>query len=201
MSEPASLRVWLAEPLSSEAKEQVERARTLPDVVAVRVMPDAHAGERVCNGCVIASTRLVYPMAVGSDIGCGFTAAALGVAADAFVGERGEAALRAISRAVPIIRHRGGHAPPADLDTSGLSDTALRKAAVKDGLAEHGTLGRGNHFIEIARGEDGRAWLMVHSGSRVLGQIVTARYLRRAGEAEALDTGEEAGRAYLNDVA
>lgn len=218
----ANVRAWLAEPLGEKALGQVRAIAAADDVKLVRVMPDAHAGELLCNGCVVATERLVYPKAVGGDIGCGFAVAPLGVDASLLRDpRRGAEVLHAIGRAVPIIRHAkaaiaeamgersvagaAGIAP--GLPAGELSAPALRSLARRDGIVELGTLGRGNHFIELGREAAGELWAIVHSGSRAMGPAILAHHLRHVPgapsdrELGALDAAGEAGAAYLADAA
>src|SRR6266508_6955782 len=76
MSEPslAPIRTWLAEPMNHDVSEAIERLRRAPDVRQIAVMPDVHLAADVCIGVVVATSRLIYPQAVGGDIGCGMLA-------------------------------------------------------------------------------------------------------------------------------
>ena len=142
----------------------------------IRIMPDAHAGA----GCVIGTTMRiddkVAPALVGVDIGCGMEAVKL--APDT---QPDFAMLDAvIRRHVPAgfaIRSRPHHSAVefllADLRCAHLVDLDRARLAV-------GTLGGGNHFIEMNRGEDGAYWLVVHSGSRHAGLVVSEIYRRLA---------------------
>ncbi|CAG0968725.1 RNA-splicing ligase RtcB [Phycisphaerales bacterium] len=207
MSDCPKVRTWLAERLSPQALRQVEQVARAPDVKLVAVMPDAHAGEHVCNGCVVATRQLAYPHAVGGDIGCGFTAAPLGIDAGEVQHSGGlERVLRDLERAIPILKHpsRARPALPEALEPSALSDSALSRAAMREGTLQLATLGRGNHFIELLHDDRGELWTLVHSGSRAMGQIIIAHHLRRAQAVapglSALETNEDSGRAYLADV-
>ena len=76
MSEPslAPIRTWLAAPMNHDVSEAIERLRRAPDVQQIAVMPDVHLASDVCIGVVVATSRLIYPQAVGGDIGCGMLA-------------------------------------------------------------------------------------------------------------------------------
>ena len=115
---------------------------------------------------------------------------------------RGDALLEAIGRSVPILHHP--RPLPEHLRLPHTSDPVLDRVLKREGLLEPGTLGRGNHFIEFQRdAHDGRCWLLVHSGSRALGQVFFAHHLARAhGKSEGLaflraDTPE--GKDFLCD--
>src|SRR5262249_21715240 len=93
---------------------------------------------------------------------------------------------------------------PESLKNRALSDERLDKIASRDGMVQLGTLGRGNHFLEFQADEEQRLWMMVHSGSRAMGQAITNHHVRRAQGRSAsltfLDAGRESGLAYLSDV-
>jgi tRNA-splicing ligase RtcB len=76
-SSMAPLRSWLAAPLDREVSDALERLRRAPDVQQIAVMPDVHLASDVCIGVVVATSNLIYPQAVGGDIGCGMLAVAV----------------------------------------------------------------------------------------------------------------------------
>ena len=78
MTDPSlpPIRMWLAAPLSHEVTEALGRLQRAPDIQRIAVMPDVHLANDICVGVVLATSRLIYPQAVGGDIGCGM----LGVA-------------------------------------------------------------------------------------------------------------------------
>jgi len=80
-SEPAPVRTWLAAPMGHDVSEAIERLRRAPDVQQIAVMPDVHLASDVCIGIAVATSNLIYPQAVGGDIGCGMLA--VGLDADA----------------------------------------------------------------------------------------------------------------------
>lgn len=200
------VRSWLAAPLTPDVKRAIDRIARAEDVQRVAIMPDVHLASEVCIGTVIATTRVIYPHAIGSDIGCGMAAIAFGCEGAAL--DNAQAApvvLAALRDHVPILRHRSlenSGAMPASL--GGLSLSALRTVAEREGRIELGTLGRGNHFLEFQRDQEDRLWLMVRSGSRVMGQEITRAHAanaeRAGGGLVSLDTSGIAGQAYLNDV-
>src|SRR3954470_22363862 len=93
---PAPMRAWLIEPLETPAARLIENARRADDVRHLAVMPDVHAANDVCVGTVMATRDLLYPSAVGGDIGCGMLALAFDAGADALA--RGDVAGRVLSR-------------------------------------------------------------------------------------------------------
>jgi len=203
----AKLKTWLSEPMSHEVKLAVDRLRRAEDVVNVAVMPDVHLAAGVCVGNVVATTRLIYPQAVGSDIGCGMMALAFDAGADSIRKQRrAEKLLDALKVAVPTMRHRSLDAAPqlpVALSAMPLS-ASLESDARREGRIELGTLGRGNHFVEFQADEEDRLWLMLHSGSRHMGQAINSLHarngVRAGGGLYHLDSESDAGRAYLADV-
>jgi tRNA-splicing ligase RtcB (3'-phosphate/5'-hydroxy nucleic acid ligase) len=188
-----------------QVQENIERISRSEDVRYVIVLPDVHLGRMFNNGCVVATTDLIYPQAVGSDIGCGFSAISFNGAAE-FMGDdrRAQAIIRELYQKVPALKQRGGSALPAKLQRLTLSDESLVKQSQRDGAYQLGTLGCGNHFLEFQRDDAGALWLMVHSGSRAMGQTITQFHLARASTSatglQYLDTRLAAGQAYLNDL-
>lgn len=135
----------------------------------IRVMPDTHAGRGCVIGMTMTLTGRVSPSLVGVDIGCGMEVVRLGEteidlpALDAFVHERIPAGKK--------IREQ-----PAMTETP-LRDLSCAKAVDTDRvLRSLGTLGGGNHFIEVDRGSDGSLYLVIHSGSRSLGAAIANHY-------------------------
>jgi tRNA-splicing ligase RtcB len=214
----AAVRRWLCGRLDAALERQIDRVAGQADVAAVAVMPDVHQGRTVPNGVVVATRRLVYPDLVGADIGCGLAAIRFRAAAADMDREALEPLLDRLLTAVPTLKH----APPraeanrAALGQLGsLSCDRLDRAAARDGSYQLGTLGRGNHFLELARGDDGGLWAVVHTGSRAIGQEITAHHLARLAAAgggdtargadsppplPALDLDTPAGRDYFADM-
>lgn len=209
MSDPSMvpLRSWLTAPLDRDVSDALERLGRAPDVQQVAVMPDVHLAADVCIGVVVATSHLIYPQAAGGDIGCGMLAVAVDVAASALTNPKTAAQLlNEIGRAVPSRRrNRNAVIPqPADTANDRLSDARLESIRQKEGEIEFATLGSGNHFLELQADEEDRLWLMVHSGSRALGQAIRDHHLARAqpreGRLRALDAESDAGKEYLHDT-
>jgi tRNA-splicing ligase RtcB (3'-phosphate/5'-hydroxy nucleic acid ligase) len=207
----ARVRSWLTKPLSSDVAQSIERLCRADDVRSVAVMPDVHLANEVCVGMAMATHRLIYPAAVGSDIGCGMAVIGFEADADLLANERAAArVLAGMYRLVPSIKHPREAVPetlPACVQDVSLSDPWLEKLKNRDGRFQFGTLGRGNHFVELQADEQDRLWLMVHCGSRGMGQAITAHHLKKAredGQSDKLvrfDAESPAGQAYFNDVA
>jgi tRNA-splicing ligase RtcB len=198
------VRVW-ARAISTETVRQLTRLASQPYVVEfVGAMADAHVSEGVAVGTVFATERTVVPRSLGGDLGCGMSA--MRVSSDAIDRSALEEVLRALGRAIPVgdATHRGrGAAVPDSIFGSPLSTRTLEHT--REALAPRhlGTLGGGNHFVELDRDVEGGLWLLVHSGSRGLGAAVAAHHDRAAGAAPlaGLDVESDRGAAYLGDVA
>jgi tRNA-splicing ligase RtcB len=204
----APVRTWLATAMTQDVSEAIERLRRAPDVRQIAVMPDVHLGADVCIGVVIATSRLIYPQAVGVDIGCGMLAMALDLEAGVLRDPRSAARVLAdLGRAIPARRHRRDAVvpQPAEVAAVTLSDAGLEAIRRSAGAIEFATLGSGNHFVEIQADEHDRLWLMVHSGSRALGQAIHDHHVSRAEPVghglRALDADSPDGAAYLRDAA
>lgn len=205
----AAVRTWLCEPLPTGTAVALERLARSDGVRHVAVMPDVHLAEDVCIGTAVASSRWVYPTAVGGDIGCGVAAIRFDADRDLLAEPAAaEAVLVGLAERVPSNRHsrrtmRDGL--PRELADSPLSDPRLEAMKDRDGRVQLGTLGRGNHFVELQADGDGALWLAVHSGSRGIGQAIARHHFERAVKSESgmpmLDADTEPGRAYLADAA
>jgi tRNA-splicing ligase RtcB (3'-phosphate/5'-hydroxy nucleic acid ligase) len=201
----ATLKTWIAHPLSTEVAQSIDRLRGSDDVLHVAIMPDVHLSQEVCVGAVVATSQLLYPQAVGGDIGCGMLALGFDAEATAIDNERDAAKiLAALYERVPSNKHRQPRDLPASLVSSRLTSPQLEKLATRDGRVQLGTLGRGNHFLEFQADQEDRLWIMVHSGSRAIGQAIAAFHLKCALRSNFgllhLYASEDAGVNYLADM-
>jgi len=195
--------------MPKEVRQAVDRLRRAEDVQHIALMPDVHLAGTVCIGTVLATNRVIYPQAVGADIGCGIAAVGFDCEASVLADERtARAVLTGLHEVVPVMRHRSRSTArplPAALAEMQLSHPRLVSTAQHEGLIELGTLGRGNHFLELQADDDDRLWLMVHSGSRAMGQIITEWHMKSAkktgGGLFYLEADSPEGKAYLGDVA
>ena len=183
-------------PFEDEAKQQLRRVASLPFVHKwVAVMPDVHAGLGATVGSVIACRKAVIPAAVGVDIGCGMMAVKTSLRADQLPDDL-KALRTAIEAAVP--HGRTDHGGKNDRGAWGAPPDAHLQAwlglepGYQEILAKHqsagltmrvnqlGTLGTGNHFIELCLDEAGAVWVMLHSGSRGVGNRIGSYFIERA---------------------
>ena len=188
--------------LEDEARKQLLNVASLPFVFKhVAVMPDVHFGKGATVGSVIATKGAVVPAAVGVDIGCGMVAQKTTLRAGDLPDDL-HALRSAIEAAVPHGRtHNGGPNDRGAWSTlpplPSFEATAARLAPGLEAvrgysarLATHwddaralrhlGTLGTGNHFIEICLDEDQSVWVMLHSGSRGIGNAIGMHFIERA---------------------
>lgn len=182
------------EDVEPAAREQIRRAAALPWTHRVAVLPDVHLGKGATVGSVIAMNAAVSPAAVGVDIGCGMTAVRTNLTS-AELPQDLSRLRRSIEAAIPV--GFAGHRDLAPLPPGPLSDqrdelmgqfSQLRadRIAERQGRAwsQCGSLGGGNHFIELTvqRGgeHDDAIWLMLHSGSRNIGNELATRHIEKA---------------------
>ena len=201
----ASINWWLSESVDDAVTRAVDRMSRLDDVVRIAVMPDVHVSGDACVGTATATRRLLYPSLVGGDIGCGMLALAFDVEAEAIRAPAiAGSILRRLTERIPTSRRVRRHAMPMpdDLRPDALSFSFDRDEAT----LQLGTLGGGNHFVELQSDEAGQLWLMLHTGSRSIGQALRNHHVSTMAQAEmpvtrkALDSTTPAGQAYLNDA-
>lgn len=168
-----------AEALENEALEQFYKAMSLPCNVQGALMPDAHSGYTLPIGAVIKSKDKVFPSYVGYDIGCGMCAIKTNVHIDSI---NLEDLKEHILKKIPIGRdtHTEKQKIPKLPERTKLADEILTNT----GVYQLGTLGGGNHFIEIGIGDDKLLNVIIHSGSRGLGKKIAEHYMKEAARRE-----------------
>ncbi|NDK91832.1 RtcB family protein [Gordonia desulfuricans] len=188
----ASTLLWAdEESIEHQARNQLRRVSTLPWVYGVRVMPDVHVGKGATVGSVIAMRDAVCPAAVGVDIGCGMAAVRTDLVAadlpDDLSGLRS-----AIEAKVPVgferhrepvdvVRHRLGGGWAGFWDRFGELHRGVRQLDDR-ARRQLGTLGGGNHFIEVCVDDEQQVWIMLHSGSRNIGKELAERHMSVAAK-------------------
>ncbi len=176
-SEKRPVKMWLDD-IEDGALEQAKNLANLPFTFKhVAIMPDAHQGYGMPIGGVLATHGVVIPNAVGVDIGCGMIAVKTSITylnTDLLKEIMGK-----IREVVPV----GFNHQKENQEWSGF-DEAPDIKVIQDQLSsarkQLGTLGGGNHFIEIQKGSDGFIWIMVHSGSRNFGYRIAKEYNDKA---------------------
>lgn len=182
------------------AIEQFVNVMKQPDVVQGALMPDVHTGYVLPIGGVVATKDTIYPAFVGYDIGCGVCTLPIDLSASALAGNpKKYKAL--VEGAVPV--GFTSHNEPynlQDLDRRiGRAPESIRDIA-ESHLNQVGTLGGGNHFIELGISrETGRVHVSIHSGSRGLGAKVAEKYMKLSGGegVNPIDAKSELGREYI----
>ena len=190
------IKMWTrGVPVEDAARVQLSNAARMPFIFKhLAVMPDVHVGKGSTIGSVIPTLHAIIPAAVGVDIGCGMMAAKTTLSAadlpDNLAGIRS-----AIERAVPHGRTVGkrdkgawGESPPETVDAAwgGLvgqfSKITEKHARLKNtnNRMHLGTLGTGNHFIEVCLDESDAVWFMLHSGSRGVGNAIGSHFIELA---------------------
>jgi tRNA-splicing ligase RtcB len=197
------VRAWLCEPLAADVKQSLARLAAAGDVQQIAIMPDVHLASEVCVGVAMATSERIYPAAVGNDIGCGISTVRLEAATDLLPDEKCAASvLGGLYRRVPCHRHAQMSLPEEFLRAP-LSDARLERLKQRDGRVQFGTLGRGNHFLELQADSDEQLWVMVHSGSRAIGQAIASHHAAQCNQERDLawlDANSAAGQAYLADM-
>lgn len=184
-------------PFEEEARRQLRNLAGLPFIHRwVAAMPDVHMGKGAAIGSVVPTLGAVIPAAVGVDIGCGMMAVKTSLRAEQLP-DNLFAVRAAIERAVPHGRTLGQGKRdkgawgelPADVAAAwngrlaaGFQRLVEQHRVLKDTNNAHhlGTLGTGNHFIEVCLDEDGAVWLMLHSGSRGVGNRIGSYFIELA---------------------
>lgn len=191
------IKMWTrGVPVEDGARAQLARAAQMPFVFKhVAVMPDVHIGIGATVGSVIPTKGAVIPAAVGVDIGCGMMAARTSLVASDLP-DNLEAIRSAIEQAVPHGRSMNrnkrdtgswGDPPAAIVEAWATLSARFDRICEKhprlkntNNLVHLGTLGTGNHFIELCLDEEQRVWVMLHSGSRGVGNAVGTFFIELA---------------------
>jgi len=206
------IKAWIrGVPMEDEARRQLENVARLPFVHRwVAAMPDVHYGIGATVGSVVATRGAIVPAAVGVDIGCGMMAVQTSLRAADLPDDLGPMRA-AIERAVPHGRTAGRrdpgawHDPPAPAAEAwkelgpAFERIARKHPKVKDAntVVHLGTLGTGNHFIEVCLDESDELWFLLHSGSRGVGNRIGSYFIELAKK----DLGHALGNLPDQDLA
>lgn len=218
-SEKIPVKMWLDD-IEDGALEQTKNLANLPFAFKhIAIMPDSHQGYGMPIGGVLATQGVIIPNAVGVDIGCGMCAVKTSL--EEISQDTLKEIMGKIREVVPVgFAHQS---KPQDRDLMPLPmhgdnnwSTALPIVFKEftNAQSQIGTLGGGNHFIEIQKGSDGHIWIMIHSGSRNLGKQVADHYNKiavelnekyyssvpKSWELAFLPFDSEEGRAYMREM-
>lgn len=193
----APVKAWTAD-IEESALKQLHNLSTLPFIHKhVAVMPDVHWGMGSTVGSVVPTIKAIVPAAVGVDIGCGMVAHKLSIKASELPDNLGPMR-SAIEAAIPHGRtdeggknDRGAWFEPSEMTQIHYRALAEDKrfvevkekepqAIANRGVNQLGTLGTGNHFVEICVDKEGGVWIMLHSGSRGMGNRIGTHFIRLA---------------------
>ena len=190
-TERVPVKIWTDE-VDEQSKQQLRNIASLPFVHHhVAAMPDVHLGIGATIGSVIATHKAIIPAAVGVDIGCGMLACRLSLTANDLDEKSLKKVFDQINRDVPVGRaqHQDNrvliHAAmpfEARLDAMTAKHPQLLKSFGKFSkwMNQMGTLGGGNHFIEVCLDESDQVWVMLHSGSRGIGNALASYFIELA---------------------
>lgn len=219
-TEKKPIRMWLEE-IEDGAMVQIKNLANLPFVFShVAIMPDSHQGYGMPIGGVLATEGVIIPNAVGVDIGCGMCAVKTSLTeidTDTLKKIMGE-----IKKVVPVGFKKHDEEQDEklmpdvwnDLEALDKNLYPIIEQEYTNARKSLGTLGGGNHFIEIQKGSDGHIWIMIHSGSRNLGKQVADHYNKLAIELNKkwfssvpeewelayLPVDSEEGKAYMREM-
>jgi len=174
------IKMWF-DSIEEEAMNQAKNIANLPFIFKhFAMMPDSHVGYGMPIGGVLATQGVIIPNAVGVDIGCGMCAVRTSM---------NELDIKQLKKVLNVIRelvpvgfehHKERQDEQFMPQRSSFDDIFVVKHQYISALKQIGTLGGGNHFIEIQRAADGHIWIMIHSGSRNLGLKVAEHYNKKA---------------------
>ena len=184
---PIHILSW-TEDFEEGAQDQAANLSNLPFAFHhIAIMPDVHQGYGMPIGGVMATRGVVVPNAVGVDIGCGMRACKTDILIENFDKDTLKRIMGKIRQSVPVgfKKHSEGQVVSRKLDDALHNinhDDSVCWRHLENAFKSLGTLGGGNHFIEFQAGSDGFIWVMVHSGSRNLGNQVANFYNKKAIE-------------------
>ncbi len=177
------IKNWATD-LEEEAQKQLLNMANMPFIHShVAAMADAHAGKGSTVGTVIATRGAIIPAACGVDLGCGMCAVKLPFKID-MLGDSLHKLRSSIERSVPV----GFNSNKEVSDRVALTlasmlfpkNENINSLPIKKYALQLGTLGGGNHFIEICQDMEGHAWVMLHSGSRNIGKTLAEQHIDKA---------------------
>ena len=186
-----------AKVLEKEALKQFEDSCAHPDFVQGALMADAHFGYSLPIGGVIGLKHTIVPGWVGSDIGCGMCAIKTSLKKDDLIGYK-KNIFEALYHHIPMgegkcnvepIRHKVN-----------FKGTKLPQIARRESYYQLGTLGGGNHFIEISYDEQDRVCIVIHSGSRGIGWKIADAYMAFDPKNKGFDINSPIGKQYIADM-
>jgi tRNA-splicing ligase RtcB len=181
-TERIPIKLWLDE-VDDQTLYQAKNLANLPFAFKhIALMPDAHSGYGMPIGGVMAADKVIVPNAVGVDIGCGMCAVKTNLRINPDIRKRLKDIVGDIRERVPVGFKHHKRAQDENLMPEGyeIDNLEVVSSEYESALRQLGTLGGGNHFIEIQRDKEDYIWIMIHSGSRNLGKKVADHYNKLA---------------------
>lgn len=172
--------MWL-EDLEESAINQTKNLANLPFAFKhIPIMPDSHTGYGMPIGSILATKGVVVPNAVGVDIGCGMCAQKTSLTE--ITKDELKKVLGVARNLIPVGFNSHSEQQDVSLMPEGYEELEFVSKGYEKATFQIGTLGGGNHFVEVQKGSDGHVWVMIHSGSRNLGYAVASHYNKLAIE-------------------
>lgn len=177
-TERIPIKLWLND-IEENTLQQVKNLANLPFAFKhICLMPDAHAGYGMPIGGVMATDGVIVPNAVGVDIGCGMCAVKTDLKFTPRVQKELKDILGDIRKRIPVghVHHKSAQDENLMPQGYGIDSMHVVKTEYKSALKQLGTLGGGNHFVEIQKDSVKMVWIMIHSGSRNIGKQIADYY-------------------------
>jgi tRNA-splicing ligase RtcB (3'-phosphate/5'-hydroxy nucleic acid ligase) len=192
---PAPVLSWADHGLAHEETRMAKNVASLPFIFKhVALMPDVHLGKGALVGSVIATKEAIIPAAIGVDIGCGMMAIKTPFAAEQLEGKLKQIRLD-IEATIPVGFNENKDVSKAASNWQGWNEFANLHSKVQKlqskAMKQLGSLGGGNHFLEVCVDAEDNVWLMLHSGSRNIGNMLAQRHI---------ETGRELARLANNPL-
>ncbi|MBD1807323.1 RtcB family protein [Microcoleus sp. FACHB-SPT15] len=184
ISTPKPVLSWANHSLGSDETKMAKNVASLPFVFKhVALMPDVHLGKGALVGSVVATKDAVIPAAVGVDVGCGMSAIKTPFVAEQLEGKLKQIRLD-IEAAIPVGFNQNKDVEKAVANWQGWRDFKELHSGVQSlegkAMKQMGSLGGGNHFIEVCLDTENAVWLMLHSGSRHIGNMLAQNHISTA---------------------
>ncbi len=186
VSTPKPVLSWANHPLSNDETRMARNVASLPFVYKhVALMPDVHLGKGALVGSVLATEDAIVPAAIGVDIGCGMGAMQMPFMADQLDGKL-KKIRQDIEAIIPVGFNENKEVEKAVYNWQGWNYFKTLHKGVQHletkALRQMGSLGGGNHFIELCVDTQNQVWLMLHSGSRNIGNMLAQNHIKTARE-------------------
>ncbi|MGC1395545.1 MAG: RtcB family protein, partial [Coleofasciculaceae cyanobacterium] len=184
LTTPLPVLSWANHQLSSEETKMAKNVASLPFVFKhVALMPDVHLGKGALVGSVVATKDAIIPAAVGVDIGCGMNAIKTPFSAEQLEGKLKKIRMD-LEASIPVGFNENKDVEKTVTNWQGWADFKELHQGVRDlqgkAMRQMGTLGGGNHFLEVCVDAENQVWLMLHSGSRNIGNVLAQCHISTA---------------------